>query len=253
VSEQDLSVWGTGSNKQARAKLELARLLQNPPAKNDLLVANLPLYLRSVMLAKILYLNELYTRILPIPGVVMEFGVWWGANMSLFGSMRSVYEPYNFNRKVIGFDTFTGYPVPGKEDGDMAAVAAVGHDALPEGYEKYLEEVLGCHEAENALDHIRKFKLVKGNIMETFPKYLADNQQTIIALAYLDMGMYESTKKVLELLKPCLVKGSIIAMDSLNSDTFKGETLAFKEVLGLGTYRIQRSQFLPDRSFVTIE
>ncbi|MBL8517734.1 MAG: crotonobetainyl-CoA--carnitine CoA-transferase [Betaproteobacteria bacterium] len=252
MSEQP-TVWGTGSNKQASAKVALAEFLKNAPAHSDLLIANLPLYLRSVILAKILYVNEIYSRILPIPGVVMEFGVWWGANMSLLNSMRNVYEPYNFNRRVIGFDTFAGYPKPGERDGAFAEVATSGHDQLPEGYDKYLEEVLACHESENALEHIRKFQIVKGDVTQTVDRYLSDNPQTMVALAYLDVGMYDGTKHVLKALRPHLVPGSIIAMDSLNSSVFPGETQAFREVMGSEGWSIRRSQYLPDRSYVIVD
>ena len=42
-------------------------------------------------------------------------------------------------------------------------------------------------------------------------------------------------------------------MDELNSADFPGETVAFNEVIGLGTYRLVRSRFLPDRTYVVID
>jgi len=35
-------------------------------------------------------MNELYKRILPIHGVVIEFGVRWGTNLSLFTNVRGM-------------------------------------------------------------------------------------------------------------------------------------------------------------------
>ena len=43
---------------------------------------------------------------------------------ALFESLRAVYEPYNHSRKVVGFDTFAGYP-PSVEDG-RAEIAKAG-------------------------------------------------------------------------------------------------------------------------------
>jgi hypothetical protein len=42
-------------------------------------------------------------------------------------------------------------------------------------------------------------------------------------------------------------------MDELNSKEFPGETVAAREVLGLDRYRVVRSQFLPDRSYIVVE
>jgi hypothetical protein len=57
----------------------------------------------------------------------------------------------------------------------------------------------------------------------------------------------------LEAIKPFVVRGTVIALDELNSSEFPGETMAFKEVLGLNKYKIVRSKFLPDRSYIIVE
>ena len=56
-----------------------------------------------------LYFDNLYQSIVNVPGVVMEFGVHWGSGISLLNNLRLLYEPYNFSRKIIGFDTFEGF------------------------------------------------------------------------------------------------------------------------------------------------
>lgn len=250
--QEKCAVPGIGSKKQAEAKLEMYQHLKNAPADNDLIIANLPLYLRSVMLAKTLYINELYQQILHLPGVIMEFGVWWGANMALFSSFRSVYEPYNWPRKVIGFDAFEGYKNPGEKDGGELPAITTGH-AMQEGHVQYLEEVLRTHEKDNPMDHIKKFELVKGDVRETLGPYLERNPSTIISLAYIDLGLYEPCRFVLDTIRPHLIPGSVIALDELNSPHFPGETIALRETLGLNRYRIRRSAFLPDRAYVVID
>src|SRR5260370_10519413 len=215
------------------------------------MLVNLGAYLRSPLLAKILYLNELYQKIETVPGIVVEFGVWWGANLALFESFRSVYEPYNWTRKVVGFDTFAGYPAPSKQDGTSKYAAAGGY-AVTENYDEYLSRLLSAHEADNVMAHIKKHELVKGDVTQTIDKYLEENPQTIIALAYFDLALYEPTKKCLEAIRPHLPRGSVLAMDELNSADFPGETIALREVLGLSQYRIIKSRFLPDRSYIVV-
>jgi hypothetical protein len=42
-------------------------------------------------------------------------------------------------------------------------------------------------------------------------------------------------------------------MDELNSADFPGETVAFREAIGLDRHRLVRSRFLPDRTYVVID
>lgn len=124
-----------------------------------------------------------------------------------------------------------------------------------EKYEGYLAQILDYHEEENTMSNIKKYELVKGDATITIEKYLNEHPETIIALAYFDLGLYEPTKKCLEAIKPYIIRGTVIAMDELNSWEFPGETIALKEVWGgeLDKYKIVRSQFLPDRSYIIIE
>ena len=89
--------------EQRAARQTLLELFGRCPIPREQLLVNLGLYTRSSVLAKMLYVNELYQQIVRVPGVVMEFGVWWGTNLALFESLRAIYEPYNHTRKVIGF------------------------------------------------------------------------------------------------------------------------------------------------------
>lgn len=241
-----------GSAEEKKARQLLLELFKDSPIPEDELLVNLGLYSRSTFLAKILYLNELYQAIKAIPGIIIEFGVWWGANLALLESFRSVYEPYNWTRTVVGFDTFRGYPSVGPKDGS-SSYAAVGGYTVSAEYEEYLSRVLDAHEADNVMSHIKKYELIKGDVVETVDQYLADNPQTIIALAYFDLALYEPTKKCLETIRPHLVRGSVLAMDELNSRDFPGETVALREFFGSEKYTIIRSQFLPDRSYIVIE
>jgi hypothetical protein len=241
-----------GSADEVRAREAILELFRESPIPDDEILVNLGAYLRSPVVAKILYLNELYQLIESLPGIIAEFGVWWGANLALFESLRSVHEPYNWTRKVVGFDTFEGYPSAGAKDG-TSPYASVGGYTVSEDYEDHLERLLNAHEADNAMAHVKKHELVKGDVLTTLDVYLESNPQTVVALAYFDLALYEPTRKCLETIRPYLVRGSVLAMDELNSPDFPGETIALREVLGLDRYRIAHSRFLPDRSYVVIE
>ena len=240
------------SPEQRGAREKLLELYRSTPIPTDELLVNPGLYMRSSVLAKLLYVNELYQQILDLPGVVMEFGVWWGQNLALVQSLRAVYEPYNHMRKVIGFDTFEGYSSVAPEDGSHP-LAAEGQYAVSRDYIDHLSEVLDYHERENVMAHVPKYELVAGDATKSIHDYLQRNPQTLIALAYFDMQLYEPTRACLEAIQPHLVRGSIVALDELGSDEFPGETQALRETLGIDRYELRRSRFLPDRTYLVVD
>jgi len=252
MGELDYKLQSRASEKQKSARERLLELFQTTPIPPEHLLVNLGLYMRSSVVAKFLYVNELYQQVVAIPGVVMEFGVWWGQNMALFESFRAAYEPYNYTRKIIGFDTYEGYPSVSGQDGSCDLVA-LNQYAVSENYEEHLSALLDYHQQENVMSHVKKYELVKGDATVTVSEYLSAHPETIVSLAYFDMQLYEPTLRCLEAIKPYLVKGSVVAMDELNSFEFPGETIAFREAFKDINFRLLRSRFLPDRSFAVIE
>jgi hypothetical protein len=172
-------------------------------------------------------------------GVVMEFGVRWGQTLSLLSALRGIYEPFNRHRKIIGFDTFAGFIGMSEKDGALCKTTD-GSFSVSDGYDKYLEELIGLQDAMNPISHLRKFELVKGDATKTVPAYLKAHPETIVSLAIFDFDIYAPTKAALEAVKPHLCKGSVLVFDELCDDIFPGETIAVREVLGLRDLRIQR-------------
>jgi len=74
-----------------------------------------------------------------------------------------------------------------------------------------------------------------------------------VALAYFDMALYEPTKAVLQPLKPHLLPGSIIMLDELNNKDYPGETVAFKEVFRDQKFKVRRSKFMTDRTYLIMK
>lgn len=226
------------------------RLDKNPLGKS--ICSNLPLFTSRQVLMRQLFFKELYDHILDVHGVIMEFGCRWGTNLSTMINLRGIYEPYNHNRKILGFDTFSGLVGLTKQDGDSKLVVEGAYNTA-DNYEEYLNDVLDIIEGHNPISHIKKYELVKGDVRETLPTYLEKNPQTVVALAYLDMDLYEPTKVVLEALKPHLTKGSIIAFDEMNWDLLPGPTIALKETFGLSAYAIKRSTLQPIPGYIVID
>lgn len=241
---------GGSRESEIKNRGDFLQLLKQTPIPDNELLSNLGLFLSRQTLSRILFMHDLYQKIIGVHGVVMEFGVRWGQNLALYESFRGIYEPFNYNRKIVGFDTFSGFPEVHGKDGSRVAAGDYG---VTDHYEDYLEQVLAYHESESPIAHKKKYELVKGDATRTMGQYLEAHPETIVALAYFDFDIYLPTKKCLEAVMARVTKGSVIAFDELNCPEFPGETLAVMEVLGLSRYAIRRSPLNPLCSYIVVE
>jgi hypothetical protein len=251
-SELEFKIADRSSDAERARRAEWRQLFKSCPIPEHEVHAHIGMFLNRQLLSRIIYMQQLYSKIIDVPGVVMEFGVRWGQNLALFEVLRGIYEPYNYTRKVIGFDTFEGFVGTGAEDGDAELVEEGAYSVTP-GYEQYLARLLDYHEKDCPVAHIKKHELVKGDAGTTIRKYLADNPETIISLAHFNMDIYKPTMECLEALKERCVKGSIIAFDELNCPHFPGETLALHKVFGLNNCRLVRDRYNPYPAYFVFE
>jgi hypothetical protein len=238
------------SERQAKAREALGRLFETSPLPTEQMLQNLGLFIRSGAFAKFLFLDDIYRQIVSVPGDVVEFGTWWGQSLVTFLNLRAIYEPYSA-RKIIGFDTFAGYPALTERD-KASETIKVGGYGVSENYEAILRELLDYHEEENVLSHIKKFELVRGDVTKTAGEYYQQRPEALVALAFFDMALYEPTKAALLAIKDRLVPGSILAFDELADPDYPGETEAVREVIGLRSCRLVRSRHLPARTYAII-
>lgn len=229
--EPDERVLPHESEHERTVRHSLAHLLANTPVPSDELVDNLTLYLRRQPLTDLLSLDALYRMIRDVPGVIMEFGVHRGRHLAALTALRGVYEPYNPHRRIIGLDTFTGFPEVTDTDTTSPSVVA-GRFALPDSYPQHLREVLNAHEHGEHLSHIRRTLILQGDVRETLPRYLEDNPHTLVALAYFDLDLYQPTRDTIDAIRPYLTKGSVLAFDQLAHAKWPGETAALRATLG---------------------
>ena len=228
----------------------MLEMFERRPIPDDELLVNTGLFMRSGALAKILFLDEIYRKIVTIPGCICEFGVWWGQSLALFENLRAVYEPYNHTRLIVGFDTFEGYKEVGVHDKRSETISE-GVYGVSENYSNYLDELLSLHEAENVMSHVKKHLVVVGDITETVPKFFQSHPEQLVSLAFFDLALYEPTKIGLSAVTSRMVSGSIVAFDELSNASYPGETVAALEILNLQDWSVARSRFLPDRTIFT--
>lgn len=245
---QNLGTKSSANSEYLNTRLLLGNELRNSPIPDNELTGNLGLYIERMHLSRILLMHELYRQIINVPGNVIEFGVRWGQNMALFSAFRGMYEPYNYTRRIIGFDTFSGFPNVSKEDFPSHSQdkrTDVGDYNVVGGWKEKLEKILSFQESLSPLSHITKWELVEGDATETFKQYLDKHQEMLVALAYFDFDIYSPTKSCLENLIPRLTKGSIVVFDELNCPEFPGETIAVQEIIGTANIALHRDSNNP--------
>ena len=226
--------------------------MKNSPIPDDQKLENLGLFLNSKNLSRVLFMDFLYRKQIDNQGVIFDFGTRWGNNASIFAACRGIYEPFNRHKKIVAFDTFSGFPSVHEKDGssDMMREGCV---TVTENYDDYLNQILDCQEQDAPLGHIKKYEIVKGDAVNKVEQYLDENPETIISLAYFDFDIYEPTKKCLDLIKPRLTKGSIIGFDELNDHDSPGETIALMESFGLNNIRLKRHRYASRVSYFEVE
>jgi len=240
------------SKDEKGAQKKLVELLKNSPIPDDELLANLGLYLTSKNLSRFLFFYEIYKKIVNMHGTIIEFGTRWGQSMSILLTLRGIFEPFNRTRKIVGFDTFCGHIGMSEKDG-CSHNCADGAFFVPRNYEKYLENILELQEQFNPISHLRKFELVKGDVVQTLPAYLEKYPETIISLAVFDMDIYTPTKAALETIQPYLYKGSILVFDDLVDNVFPGETVALREVMNMRELKIRRMSMTSRLSYLEVQ
>jgi hypothetical protein len=252
MQDPDISMVRFSTPEEDLNRRSLATMIRECPIPDDEFPENLGLFLTSKTLARIKFMDFLYQKILDLHGMVMDFGTRWGQNMALFSTFRGMYEPFNRNRTIVGFDTFEGFVDLAPEDG-VSDMMSKGKYAVSKGYENFLGQVMNMHEQANPLGHVKKHEIIKGDARVELEAYLKRRPETIVSLAYFDMDLYEPTRDCLKALLPHLTKGSVIGFDELNAPECPGETVALREVLGLDRLSIRRLPLTSRTAYVVFE
>jgi hypothetical protein len=226
-------------------------MFEKSKCSTDKKIANFTKYVKRQNLARFMVQYELFKRQLDVKGSIIECGVHNGGGVMAWAKISSILEPYNYHRKVVGFDTFKGFPSIAEIDRENPKVKT---GMFAEDYDVYeeLSACIGEYNQNRFIDHIDKIELVIGDANITIPQYIENNKHTLVSLLYLDFDIYEPTKTALEHFLPRMGKGSIIAFDEINNEDWPGETMALLESLNINNHRIECLPFEPNISFIQL-
>lgn len=241
------------NNDQFSAREELWHLFKTcsiPEAEKE---RNLGLFLRSASLSRFLALSEIYKRIIDLPGSILDLGTWRGQNLIICENLRAIYEPHNKQRRVIGFDTFTGYHSDKRE--------SVNHTSFNQGtysteteYSHFLESLLQTHVRINSLGHVPSgHRVIKGDVSKTVPQFLNEEKNLLVALAFFDLNLEQPTSEALMSIISRIPPGGLVVFFQLQRDFLPGEGLTYsQQILGKRRHKLERSMVYPSISIVTM-
>lgn len=238
----------------ARAALE-AYFAASPGSATEKL-ENFAKYVPRQNLARFLARYEIFRLIRDVQGSIVECGVLFGGGLMTWAKLSTILEPYNFQRRIVGFDSFTGFPaidaadlagLPDRKSGHLKP----GGFSAESAYEDILEAVR-IYDISRYLNHFPKVDLVKGDFEQTAQRYLDNHPHLVVSCLYLDFDIYRPTKVALDLFLPRVPKGGVVAFDELNEEAFPGETIAVLERMNLNTMRVRRFDFEPRISFMVM-
>jgi hypothetical protein len=187
---------------------------------------------------------ELFKKILHVPGSIIECGILFGGGLMAFAQLTAIFEHTNLLRKIIGFDTFSGFPKLSRYDKSTSEFAHKGGYGI-DSYED-LKKCIELYDANRFLNHISNIELVKGDAVKTIPKFIKKNTSLVVSLLYIDFVLYEPTKIALQYFIPRMPKGAIVAFNLINDTMhWPGTTKALLDSIGLQKIELKKFQFTP--------
>ena len=85
---------------------------------------------------------------------------------------------------------------------------------LHSGFERKIKQITSL--CENALNHLEKVRLVKGDLCETAPDFMTAHPETLFRIIHLSVNLYLPTRSVLQHFYPRLSRGGVLAIHGLN-------------------------------------
>jgi hypothetical protein len=226
-------------------------LFEANPSSWETKLENFPKYVRRQNLTRFLALYEIFKRVLPVKGSVVECGVNHGFGLMTWAKLSAILEPVNLTRRIYGFDTFEGFPGVGPQDRAAGSRHVAVGDLAADVHDE-LEQLVEIYDSTRFLGHVDKVKMIRGDACETIPRFVEDNPHLVVSLLYLDFDLYAPTKAALEAFLPRMPAGAVIAFDELDNPLWPGETLAMLEAHADRRLRLERLDFDPYIGFAVL-
>jgi len=227
-----------------------------PDCSIDDKLNNFEKYIRRQAMSRFLARYELFKMQLNIKGCIIEAGVHHGGGLFTWAKLSSALEPYALDRRIFGFDTFSGFPSINEKDievesKDNSSLREKGFDTGFNVYDE-LNELISEYDNNRFLNQFQKVFLVKGDATQTIPEFVEKNSYLLVSLLFLDFDLYEPVKVALKYFLPRMPKGSVLAFDEINNPWWPGETRALLEEMNINHLQINRFSFDPNIAYIIL-
>jgi len=194
---------------------------------------------------------EIFKKILDVPGSIIECGVSFGGGLMEFAQLSAIFEHVNFERKIIGFDTFSGFPslcpIDKKSTSKQAKKGGYSIDSFND-----IQKCLEIYNSNRFLNHVPKVEIIKGDAVKTIPKYVKNNPSLVVSLLYLDFLLYQPTKIAIENFIPKMPKGSLLVFNLIGENNWPGPTKALFDTLDIKKLEFKKFSFDPYIHYVIL-
>lgn len=201
-------------------------------------------------IAKLLAQHELFNQTNGILGDIVEAGVFHGSGLFAWANIAVSLEPYNYQCKIIGFDTFKGSTGITKKDLSNKNILRKEKEYNANNYSDILKAI-EIFDKDRPLNHIKKIDIIKGDVSNTVKKYVQSNKQQTIRILHLSMNLYKPTYYCLKYFLPLMPKGSIVLIDGLNHAT-PGCLRALKENINITEVKLKTFDYFPNFTYFEI-
>jgi len=223
---------------------QLDNYFKNSVGSNIEKLQNFPKYVPRQNLTTFLSKYEIFKKILDVPGSIIECGVSFGGSLMEFAQLSAIFEHVNFERKIIGFDTFSGFPslstIDKKSISKQAKKGGYSVDSFND-----IKKCIELYDSNRFLNHFSKVEIIKGDAVKTIPKYVKNNPSLVVSLLYLDFLLYEPTKIAIENFIPKMPKGSLLVFNLIGENNWPGPTKALFDTLVTKKLEFKKFTFDP--------
>jgi len=221
----------------------------------DIKLNNFEKYVKRQALSRFIARYEIFKLIKNVKGSIIECGVHHGGGVMSWAKLSANLEPYSIHRKIIGFDTFEGFPSVSTKDDSKYENQSLQKNGFSTQYNAYDEllDVIEEYDENRFLNQFNKIELIKGDATKTIPEYVNTNKHLLVALLFLDFDLYEPTKVALDALLSRIPKGGVIAFDEINNQYWPGETMALLDkFININNLEIKKFEFDPNIAYIKL-
>lgn len=211
-------------------------------------------YMTRQHLAKLLCYSEVFRATSGVSGSILECGVYFGNGLLTWAKLSAALEPYNYNCKVIGFDTFAGNTQPTEED----ATLLTGLHNRKGGYSTHdmiqadLHDAINVFDSDRPLNRFQKLELVQGDLSTTSRYYVDTHPELLVRILSLSVNLYEPTREALKAFMPRIPKGGAIVLFTLNNALYPGATTALLHSIELQNVRVITPPYYPNFNYILL-